>query len=222
MATKAPVEIELPGMFTPIEPLPSFPWPPPPASARDQLSAAWLINRSGTTLLGDVDNRLRAALDAAGYTERKYMAAPGGFVLVTRLEQMEPDGTPKPGQERWAAEPGPLRRFSLGDYLRALLTANPGYYRVMALVVTPEAFAETGAPVSREAAMAWLTEGLNRLPEEVASIAWTSAFSCTALVYEFELPDRGGEARQVLPGRLTGRTHLDKAHLLAALRGGNP
>ena len=46
-----------------------------------------------TMLLGQVDRKLRKALDDCGYVETSYFWVPGGFAAATRLEQINPDGT---------------------------------------------------------------------------------------------------------------------------------
>lgn len=42
---------------------------------------------SGCKTLGEVECKLRTALDAKGYAQRSYFSAPNGFALVTQLEQ---------------------------------------------------------------------------------------------------------------------------------------
>jgi len=191
-----------------------FPWPPP------QPSAANTIGRSlffpGSTRLGQVADELEAALDQTGYSERSYLRAPGGFALVTRLERFRADGSSAPGSERWAvSDERPTLRLS--DYLRALVFAPPGHFRVVAFVVSPFPYSYREAPVTSEEAVGWLRVGLNRLPEDVAATPLTDAHRVDALVYEFERdPDR--PARILVPGGLSGAQHLGGSGILAALR----
>ena len=194
------------------EEIPQFPWPPPETSARSDVPNNFLL-RSETEqpTLADIESRIRSALDAAGYTEKSYYAVPDGFALVTRLEQIEVDGTPKAGVERWALAIGPLRDFSLVAYLRALFTANVGYFRVIVFVVTPHPFSYSNARIGRNDAIEWLRYGLNRLPPSIGEKAYTSYHYCTALIYEFEKNDVEEKARTRTPGRLTGRIHLKRS-----------
>ena len=76
-------------------PLPEFPWPPPPPSATAEIRCEQLRLKTRLTSFGDVDRRLSEALDANGYCERRYYAVPDGFALVTRIEQINDDGTPQ-------------------------------------------------------------------------------------------------------------------------------
>ncbi len=190
--------------------VPQFPWPPPRASASVVIPAG---SAAGT--LGDVEEQIRTALDGGGYVERSYFAAPGGFAMATRLERINPDGTPMQDPERWRVEAQPLASFSLRAYLQALFAAPSGQYRIIVFVVSSEPFAQAGE-VTRSEALAWLHEGLNRLPDGIADSSYTDRHAVTALIYEFEQPGRQ-DAVLVLPGHLTGRTHLERAMLWQAL-----
>jgi len=192
--------------------VPAFPWPPPRASASAVIPAAF-IPSSGIAdpTLGDVAEQIRAALDTGGYVERSYFAAPGGFAMVTRLERIDADGTPK-HDERWSVEAQPLQSFSLGAYLRALFTAPAGYYRIIVFVVSSQPFAQSAERVSRSDALAWLHEGLNQLPDSVGGAAYSERHAVTALIYQFEQPGRQ-EALLVLQGSPSAREHLERAKL---------
>jgi hypothetical protein len=199
--------------------VPHFPWPPPRASASVVIPAGFIrTSDMAAPTLGDVDQAIAAALDGGGYVERSYFAAPGGFAMVTRLERIHSDGTPMQEAERWRVDAQPLASFSLGAYLQALFTAPSGHYRIIVFVVSSVPFAQSEAEVSRSEALAWLHEGLNRLPASIAGSAYTDRHAVTALIYEFEQPGRQ-DAVLVLPGNLTGRTHLERALLWQAFGG---
>ena len=220
---------------------PSFPWPPPAASAEEVLPNE-LLTRTAVLFLeryphypyqygryrygrsrhgpppllyGDIDGVLREALNSNGYFEKSYYAVPGGFALVTRLEQIEPDGSSKPNPPRWSIEPfggasntffsGPLDW--VGTFLSSLLTAPPGYYRVIVFVVTPVPFTQSDRKVSRSEALGWLGNGVRWLPDSIAIHPYTSEIRCTVLIYEFECKTNAS-ARLLLPSRLDSRTHL--------------
>jgi hypothetical protein len=195
---------------------PEFPWPPPLASARENIRNELLLDDSRSPLLQDVDQKLCRALDSNGYSERSYYAVPQGFALVTRLEQIYADGTPMEEQDRWAVDVRPLRKFTLEAYLRALFQANPGHYRIIVFVVTSMPFPEQRARVTRDEAMLWLTDGLNRLPNTIGNRLYTQEYACTAMIYEFLQAGKGSEAKARIPG-LPARDHLNKAKLLPLL-----
>lgn len=191
---------------------PAFPWPPPAASAEEivPLSAYHAFLHT----LADVDFVLSNAFRTNGYVEKSYYAVPGGFALVTRLEQINIDGTSKRLPSRWSTAP-PTPEFSLAYYLSALFTAIPGYYRVIVFVVSNEPFIQTERRAGPEEALRWLRAGLNVLPESIGSQSYANAV-CTALIYEFERPP-GGEPTLHLPGKLGAQTHLKKSGLWSSL-----
>ena len=197
---------------------PVFEWPPPEPSARAQVPSSSLRgSRSGPTRLIDVAQKLERAFAEAGYGEGSYYAVPGGFALVSQLEQISASGDPKPDGERWEATPRPKRVFSLTSYLEALFKANPGHYRIVVFIVTPHLFAPKNRQVGLEAAQDWLAFGLNKLPPSVGILEFTEEFACTALIYEFEQPSRDAKPRLKAPSSLSGRAHLEKARLWATL-----
>jgi hypothetical protein len=161
---------------------------------------------------------LSDALDDAGYNERSYYSVPDGFAIVSRLEQIEEDGTSKPLPNRWAVEIGPLQEFSLSRYLQVLFTADPGFFRVIVFVVTPHPFSQKNVKVPRDEAIKWLAEGLNQLPSDIGDLELSSQYSCTALIYEFEQPRSRKAAILKRPSHLTGLIHLQKAKLWNLLR----
>jgi len=191
-----------------------FPWPPPDPSASMDITVLMKGTQDEITLLKDVDKNLRRALEESGYIEKSYLAVPDGFALVTHLEQINRDGTPKePG--RWSLEKEPLRSFSLGEYLRALFFADPGLFRIVVFVVTPHPFPRSGEVIERDDAMDWLRDGLNRLPPSVENQDYTDEFRITALIYQFEKPETG-EPR-LSRSNITGEGHLVGSGFLSKL-----
>ena len=195
-----------------------FPWPPPRPSAISVLPDDLLLQDGSTPQrLADVDRLLNDALRPAGYFDHSYFRIPGGFVLVTRLEQIDESGVPKPGDERWAVEVGPLRDFSLGAFLKALFTADPGLFRVIAFAVSDEDFQPRAEATTRAAATAWLSSGLNVLPREIADQPFRPSHRVTALIYEFQKPPGEEQATTRLPSELQGHTHLERAEIWQGL-----
>ena len=202
--------------------------PAPPASATIVLPSPFFeieVKADDKNIyLKDIDQVLNNSLVAAGYFEKSYFAVPDGFAIVTRLEQINFDGTPKQGSKRWATEVLPLRYFSsfeeyIEEYLVALFTANPGYYRIIVFIVTPHPFSQTAPEINRDEAEAWLTEGVNKLPKSIGQQVYSSDYTTTALIYEFEQPSgfEQDKINTVVPGRLDGKSHLLKAGLWNAL-----
>ncbi len=185
--------------------LPSFPWPPPAASAHDDLTVA--LTRAPASTLGEWDARLAAALAQAGYSERVYHHVPEGFALVTRLEQIDGDGRPR-GEQRWSKDQPRPEFFSLGSYLRSVFLPTVGRYRVLVFVVSSAPFALTARGPSREKADDWGRSGMLGLPASIAGQALAPGHRCAALVYEFERPDAEQDPRFVEASLLSGHQHL--------------
>ncbi len=114
-----------PGTFNLLKRLPKiFPFPPPKASTYAEIKNELLFSsnsRQKVTFI-DVEKSLRQALDKAGYAEISYFLIPAGFALVTRLEQINADGTPKSKEIRWLPIASKPRVFSMTDYLKPLVS----------------------------------------------------------------------------------------------------
>lgn len=200
--------------------LPEFPWPPPKASAFTVIPSEFFKKPlANIVYLSDLDRKLSTTLDSAGYFEKSYYYVPDGFAIVTLLEQISPDGTSKGIPDRWAAHIKPLNKFSFAPYLKALFTANPGYYRIIVFIITPIPFSQKEAMVRSDEARGWLSSGLNKLPNSIGKQKYSEDYTCTALIYEFEQSGSGKEAALDVPTHLglSGRDHLIKARLWSEL-----
>jgi hypothetical protein len=101
----------------------------------------------------------------------------------------------------------------LAGFLRGLFYVMPGHYRVIVFILQDIPFTQSSTPVSGDDAKAWLREGANMLPRDIANRSFQSG-TCTALIYEFE---SDGAAAKLVESSVTGKQHLEKAGLLAAL-----
>ena len=166
--------------------------------------------------LGSAAQRLEGAFDTAGYGERSYYSIPGGFALVSRIEQIRPDASSVDAPARWAVETATVRAGFI-DHIRALFNAPPGFYRVIVFTVTDQDFAAAGrAPTSAEA-RAWITSGSLRLPPDVGSRPYSAQHYTSALIYEFERRADRSEAGVRTPSNSPGRVHLEKTGIWQAL-----
>jgi len=196
--------------------IPRFPWPPPKPTSRTPVERS-LLARGGQATLGDVARHLEAALSRVGYGERSYYAVPGGFALATRLEQITPDGRPRPDPLRWSTALPEQPVFSLGDYLRALFAAPKGDYRVIVFIVTDQPFATSGRAASDAQAEAWLSGGIDRLPRALQARPFGSDVEASALVYQFRKTSHDAPAVALESGA-SAASQLDRSGILTALR----
>ena len=193
----------------------TFPWPPPKASAWDVIPDALVRDADGANTLGDISRRITEALDAANYYQKSYFDIPGGFAIVTQLEKIGADGAPETDGRWLMTEEG--AGFSLITYMKRLLFADPGHYRLIIMTVTDIPFSPTeGAAVDVDAAAALVQKGNVMLSAHLKRRPLSRDHICTALIYEFR---KSGSSRPelVLPSSIPGREHLVKARMWAAL-----
>ncbi len=194
---------------------PLFPWPPPRASGFHKIPNNLIKKEGENSTWGRVTNQLEDALNYAGYTERSFFGAPSGFAIVTRLEQIYDDGRPKEEPDRWSIGLKKISSFSLNEYLKALLTAKKGFYRVIIFIITTVPFSQESEEISRDEASLWLSLGINRLPSSVTNNSYTDDYVCTVLIYEFEQEDKKYHVK--IPGNLTGKQHLENSGIMYKL-----
>jgi hypothetical protein len=160
-------------------------------------------------MFGQVEDRLRAALQRGGFSEWSvYAVRQRGFAIVTRLETIERDGRPVTGRRWQATDPSTnaaTRSFSLFEYLRALVSANRGRYRVIVLLVTDQAVVP-----GEEGELP--PEGAAELPREWRRKPLGPGYACNALVYEFYRASDEDEVVLVGMG-LPARDHIVRAGL---------
>lgn len=163
--------------------------------------------------LGNLDAQLRHALESAGYYGVAYFGVPDGFAIVTRIEQTDGQGRPLAGEARWSATVVAMRSFSPTEYLRALLTAPAGYFRVIAIVVSSRPFSFSGDRAQLSTIERWARSGSTGLPSEVQREPFTEAHRVTALIYEFEKRSSAEKPQVFIPGRWTAAQHLQHTTL---------
>jgi hypothetical protein len=203
--------------------IPEFTLPPPLVSASQEVPRELLVGGKTQPLLGDAEKALNHAFEQCDYGDKRYYAlrdkagsSRDGFALASRMEHMNADGTAN--EDRWSREDDPMRTFSINNFVRALFQARPGHYRVIVFVLTNKPLTEdTKVRVSSEQAGLWTKEGAHTLPKEIAEMEYTADYQCTALIYEFKTL-AGGKATFVEPSEVSGKTHLQKSGLWAALQ----
>ncbi len=196
--------------------LPGFPWPPPACNSRYELPETAL---AGLGTLGAVEQKLRMALDAKGYSQRSYFSVPNGFALVTQLEQYNAaDASSRNDRTRWLDYPARDNFSGVMDYLKSFVVPQKGYFRLLVFIATNQPFGGGAQRVSKAQASAWLSQGFNKLPQSLAKTPLTPEYSVTVLVYEFEVPESNRKPVQKCPSTLfDAQTHLRKSGIAAGL-----
>ncbi len=192
---------------------PRFQFPVPKQSADCSLKD-WF---KGYQNLEQVDNRLSKALFDAGYRSKRYFQVPGGFAVVTRVEQYDQKScTPKSEQVRWNSKIVREDSFSISSYVKSFLFPEVGYFRLFVFVVTNQPITSKGEAIKRETAEAWLNDGANGLPDLIKQMPFTSSTDVFSLVYEFRVRDTNKEAI-LIPSSCQGYTHLNNARIIQCL-----
>jgi hypothetical protein len=195
--------------------LPRFDWPPGPPSYEKRIPARLLRADHGTTNLGTVAQRLTDALDGAAYLY-SFLSVPDGFALVTRMEQILPDGSRS--STPWSRELPRAGDLGFMAFIRALFTAPPGLYRVIAIVVTEAPRDRAAAPMTERRLDTLLSCGSTQLPEAIAAIDYTDRTRADALIYEFSKTRSDEPAAPVVDPRRSAQLHLEKAGIWYALQ----
>lgn len=214
-----------PGTYSPSISVPSpffnaalLPWPPPPASSDIELDKVLPNWRQRFKKLGDVDQLILEAAWATGYHGLRYFRVPGGFASIAQLEQTDSNGVPLDGKARWSIEPIEMKRFSISEYIKALLTAPEGYYRVIAFIASSDPFSYSDKEALFTDIRYWGSSGFNTLPEEVRSLPYSQHHKTTVLVYEFFKKSPSAEPTIFFPGEHTTWEHLERTNLLSYLK----
>lgn len=197
--------------------LPSYPqWPPEPPSSRRVLDSM-IASRDGLSLY-DAGERLREALEQAGYYQHTYYAIEGGFLLATETERIAQDGATLPADER-ILRPGDDSDGSLWTGVRDLfLERPPTLYRYIAIVVTNRPFTTASDEVlDTQEATGRTQGGSSSLTRRARSIPFSDDFQVTALIYEFQNDGIGYDLEPLAPGKIDPQTHLVKSGLAATL-----
>ncbi len=195
------------------EPVPAdFYWPPLFPSAFRDITAELERSAGRPRTLGDAGIELQQLLQKSGYAGSTFCRVPLGFALVTRIERINADGSPR-NADRWelATALRPFRGSNLLEYLGTLEDRGSGLYRVLVFVVTSwDLWANSDEHSGGSSDNGWAD-----LPSAIASTPWTDAFRCTVLVYEFKvIAGSPPKADLVTDGLLSGEDHLRRAGIL--------
>jgi HEAT repeat protein len=189
---------------------PALPWPPPQwsrmAKFGDEDIPRELLGSDDTTL-GAICDKLDRSLQAVdqGF-ESGVFTVPGGFAMLARLERIAADGSPLGGENHWAY--GELRPMSLSDYIGRLFLEKPGYFRILAFVITSEPILHHGDGTLPSPSSGWAG-----LPDALRVEKFKNK-TAYVLVYSYER-SAGGQFSSF--DALSAKVHLEKSGVLAVI-----
>lgn len=197
--------------------LPQFPWPPPPATARLAIAHRLLTGSSVPSpngdRLGDIADRIEQALGNAELDHAVYAIGDSGFSYVTRVEMIRSNGQAMPPPNRFPSDAtvaAPSRGFL--DFILSRFFARPGYYRVIAIVVTNRAIATGATSLTVDDATRLANGGMVTLPAILRNKV-VRDLDFAALVYEFGRPGIADTVAFRAAPLVPARDHLVRAGL---------
>jgi len=167
--------------------------------------------------LGLIYDRLHEALARARIANSHssvYAIGFDGFAIVTHCEYIDDHGIPL--DPRWSVRPVQKFPKTFGEFWRALVTASPGRYRVMVIVVTSHELQslKAGSQVATPEDLSSLERGgEDRLPDVMRRVAGTPDRRCVAIIYEFYRESSSDEPKSVNHSNIDGPDHLASAGL---------
>jgi HEAT repeat protein len=195
--------------------LPEFPWPNPPTPAHIAVFGRQIprefLGADATTLEAVYERILRALTQTDPNFESGVFGVPGGFAVLAKTERINEDGTPLPGEYRWALGYVPPR--NLGDYIGQLFSERPGYFRVLAFVISTEKYRPQDPSTNP---LPSISEGATELPGEIAAASFRNK-RAYVLVYSFKR-FRGGAVTDFKLSGLSALTHLERSGVLEMLK----
>jgi hypothetical protein len=182
----------------------------PQFSSREQLDIKVLARPDGK--VNDLYSTLIQRLNDGQYSQDHLWlySVKGGFALVTDVERINEDGTPDK-RHRWELGHIPLRDYSLGAYLKALVFGTSDFYRFWLIVLTPDDVVNSGPLLSTEdEAKRWVGYGGSILPQTLGRENLNDRH-CFLMVYEYER--RGKSNSFTYYGKKSVRDHLTQTGL---------
>lgn len=187
-----------------------FPFPPPRGYTFTVLPDGTFANCS---TLGDANNILVNAIGPSpcGYSDRSYYEIPNGFVLVTKVEEINPDCTSISGRYRFSE--GQYESLSFWDFF----APRKGYFRVFAFLITDQVFNASTTRVTASGALDWIRLGANILPDAIKNKPFKPGYNCTVIVYEFKSEEANTHLLPLSSPQFTAQYHLEKSNIAQKL-----
>lgn len=205
--TSKPASTTAPPYKVPSNEPPNLDWPLPPPSSRWTFPATFLAE---ARTFGQADERLTKMLVPAGYETYAYYAIPGGFALVTQLEQIDEEARPK--APRWSTT---VTSKGLLERLREMILPSEGHFRVLVFAFTPNPviFDTNTAGISQSRAETMLDRGAGSLGASFGKSACSPDCRLTVLVYEYKKDDISRPAVLVRPSLVHAIVQLQNTHV---------
>ena len=170
--------------------------------------------------LGDVADSIETALNRAGLEFAVYAIGDSGFAYVSRVEMIRTDGSYFPPPQRFPADVHTASpRGGFLSFITSRFFASPGYFRVIAIVVTNRNLVSANTTLSVDSATSLVRGGMATLPPALKNLIVPN-LQFEALVYEFEKHSAADSIALRSAPLTLAREHLSRAGLwsLSALQ----
>ena len=192
--------------YRPIRPKPAtYPvlaWPLPKPSTKVRLAEASDHFRAQKAGFEEVYGFLETELVAAGYDDLAVHMVENGFAIITRVEQITKEASPK-AKVRWQLG----ERLSFFEALGSLFVGQRGYYRHIVILVAEPYLVGDYLPSYEQVSSAF-NGGWNTLPMSLENGTFTDRHSIDALVYQFERNEDSGKMFFVESPANNAKEHL--------------
>lgn len=221
IARAAPPPPTTPMMARRDDALPQFPWPPPAPTTRmvipRRLLTAPMPPGDSTAVsgdrLGDVADSIEHALNRAGLDFAAYAIGDSGFAYVSQVEMIHRDGTYFPPPQRFPDDVHTASaRSGFLSFITSRFFASPGYFRVIAIVVTGRDLRSAPTTLSVDSATSLAHGGMATLPVALRNLIVPN-LQFEALVYEFEKHGAADSVALRAAAPPQAREHLSRAGL---------
>ena len=167
----------------------------------------------GLNTMKQVDNYLKNIFNNAGYAGHlHYYYVEPGFAVTTSLEKINKDGSPVSGSKRWDKSIGGNGSFSLYETFKSIFFATESNFRIIALVIAPNAATVQSSPASIGAMQDLLTYSYPSLPPDLQNFSLPQK-TLTILIYNFYQSDIGKVPMLDVSKHLSVQDHLKKSGL---------
>jgi hypothetical protein len=195
---------------------PPLPWPLMQPSDVAEIPLV-VRNDSKPRTLGDLADVITRAMSECDYAGFRFYSVPAGFGIVTPLEEVRDDGSRLPASERMNIEAPPHSEFNLLWYLRALIGGRVGYYRLLAIIVTPRDLIFDNAEATSDDAKKLAMGSRAVLPQTAQTQQVIHGTRIFAVIYEFSRRDIEKSAHLMRPSHVPASRYLQADNLWPTL-----
>ncbi|MCP4407396.1 MAG: hypothetical protein GY807_06475 [Gammaproteobacteria bacterium] len=191
-----------------------LPWPLPQptrwhAFQEDELGVEW----NEMTTLGDVETVLVEMAEGAGFHDRGYFLAPGGFAMTVSMEAFDEAGRSLEEDQRFVDG---LRKPDIGKIgiWGALFNERIGRFRCFLFVATDGFRRPSSKELGKDLARDLVIAGDGRLTKPVKNLPFSEDHEIYVFIYEYRVTESKNSTHFVLNSDFGAMKHLTGSGLM--------